>query len=143
MSDDEDSRKSDRHIPNHYRPSGATAILAFLAFMVMSFVSYNAVRVANKGQDAARNDAQLARIAAANAEERLGKLQEQLDCTLAITMKSLEGSLQNSIGQDDMLIASFEGGDRTQYVARLREVRARLQVLADEVSSTQKACTNS
>lgn len=132
-----------RRIPNQYKPTKGTAIAAFLAFMVMSFVSYSAVRSANKGQDNARADAQLARIAASNAEAQLTRVQNQLNCTLAITMKSLEGSLENSIAQDDMLIASFEGGERTAFVARLKEARERLRLLSQSVADTQNLCTTS
>lgn len=124
-----------------HTPYALTVTLGVLAFVVVSLVSYRAVAVANHGQEDARNEAQLARIAASDSQEKLNQLQRQLDCVVNVLATATAGNLRNSVAQDDMLLGGFEGGDRATFVAILKEVSEELKATADEVAQIEKKCS--
>lgn len=130
------------HPPSHsaYRPSKTTLLLALLAFTLMVYVNYRAVDVAGKGQDAYRDEAALARIELADAQRKLEALERHSSCVAANTSRALQGLLANSIFQDDLLLSSVEGTDRTAVANKLKETRAKLQELAAQAAATERDC---
>lgn len=116
-------------------------MLMFSAFVIVTIVSHRAVSLAQEDKNAARNEAALARIATADAQKKLDSLERQFACVVNSTLKSLRGMLDNSIFQDDLLLSSVEGGDRTAVLSHLKETRARLHEIEAEIARIEQEPT--
>jgi hypothetical protein len=119
---------------NRYSPPPTTIAMFLATFILVSFLSWTAVKSANNSRDDTRQDLVEANI-------RIGALQEQLDCINRITLIALKGQLGNSIVQDNLLLASTSGGDREEIRQQLSETRAELISLSQEIDGVDKECT--
>jgi uncharacterized protein YlxW (UPF0749 family) len=142
MSSDEEPKASKEHHSsrNQFRPQPWTLVLLFIAFVLTTGLSFQAVRTAQTGQNDARDELSLARIQLVNAQEQQEALNNRLNCQANLTLKAVKGSLDNSIAQDDLLLASSQGGDRTSIVSLLQQTRAHLEDISNQVAAIEKAC---
>ena len=117
-----------------YRPPPVTIAMFLMAFLLTGFVSWRAVETANAGRQAARSDL-------SDAEVEIAGLQDQLNCTIKVLTRASRGMLDNSILQDDVLLASTSGANIDQVAKSLEETRARLITLNGEITKADEECT--
>lgn len=135
------SEEKEDKVPNQFKPQKLTLLFAGLAFIFVCITSFGAVLTANQGQNAARREAEQARIESTLANERLQDVQDQLNCTNKVVMNAVRGSLQNSILQDDLLLASVSGTGREQIQKSLADTKANLISLLVQVDEANQECT--
>lgn len=123
--------KVDKSPSKSYRGS---IVALFLAFACLIALAYRAVEIANDGQDAARAEAEAAKL-------EVSGLQQQLNCTIQILSLATTGVVDNAIVQNDVLLISAEAGDRAAVIQQLKETRARLVSISGEVKKANEECT--
>ena len=122
-------------------PYRIAIILGFLAFVCLTLLAYRAVTVADKGQEAARNEAAQARIEAAESNRRLNEVQAQLNCVNKNVLRAVVGGLKNSINQDDLLLASSSGASRDAIQTSLINSKNELvEILRQATAAQEKEC---
>ena len=121
-------------VPNQYRPPKSTIAMYLASFMLLGFICWRAVEVANNSADEARQDLNV-------ANERADAIQDQLNCTINILSIALRGVLNNSIIQDDLLLSATEGTERAKVAADLKTTRDALAKISEEISRIDKECT--
>jgi hypothetical protein len=104
------------------------------SFILLGFICWRAVEVANHSADEARQDLSV-------ANERADAIQDQLNCTINILSIALRGVLDNSIIQDDLLLSATEGNERAKVAADLKTTRDALVKVSEEISRIDKECT--
>lgn len=120
-------------IPPKFKGQRLSLAMILVGFLLISLVSLRAVNVVNDSKEEARQDL-------ADASIRAEQLQEQINCIIGILVPAVQGGLENSIVQNDVLIASLSGGDRAVIEQQLRETRARLFAISGKVGTQAEEC---
>lgn len=119
--------------PNYFRPSRLTILMGLAAFMLVTLLSMKAVNTADEAADKARSDLNEAKF-------EIQELQDQITCAIDVIVLANRGMLDNSIVQDDLLLASAEGGERQAVSVSLRETRQRLVEILNQMPEATGEC---
>lgn len=104
------------------------------AFILLGLISWRSVETANNAAEDARQDKE-------SAEVQIAGLRRQIDCTTKILVDATRGQVGNSIFQDDLLLASFDGSDRNAIAQKLKATREGLVAISGAIEQADKECT--
>ena len=121
-------------VPNQFRPQKATIAMFLASFVLLGFICWKAVDTADNARQYARTDLQEANI-------KIVELQQQLNCTINLIVEANRGMLSNSILQNDLLLTSTSGGERTEIEQQLKETRQLLISISENISHLTEECT--